>query len=222
MVKKTHLYSIFLPAIILVLGFFSFRLYQYISIFSAASDDSSQTADGTQLFTIPISAIDPILGNKRAPKTMIAFEDVQCEHCSQLYSIIKEFNQLHPDILKVIWKPTSITSIPFSSKTAHTYLLCASEEKKFQPFLESLFINQDQLSTDLLQQLVATHKLNSSSFTSCLTEEKIQTYLDETKQLAEFLQIQSVPALFIENRQIPTPQTVHELEILLGIAPSTL
>lgn len=215
MVKKKHLYAIFIPAIFLVLAFFSFRLFQYITIFISPFDNSDETS--LDLFVIPISSQDQILGDKKAPKTIVAFEDVQCANCAALYTVFKEFEVAHPDTLKVIWKPTSVITIPHSSELAHTYLWCAKEQDKFTPYIERLFANQIELSKETLKLLSADAGLNMSKLTTCLEDERITTYLDETKKLAEFLQIQSVPALFIDNRQIPVPKSLSDLEDLLGI-----
>jgi protein-disulfide isomerase len=215
MIQKKHLYAIFLPAILLVLTVFSFRLYQYITIFISPFDTA--TSDPLETFTIPISSYDAILGDKKAPNTVVIFEDVQCEHCATLYSLTKEFEKKHPKTIKIIWKPTSIVSIPFSSETAHTYLMCAKEQDKFTPYLEMLFANQGQLSQETLNLFTQETGMNADKLATCLSDVGIRTYLDETKQLAEFLQIQSVPALFWNNRQIPAPITISEFETLLGI-----
>lgn len=215
MVQKKHLYAIFLPAILLVFAVFSFRLYQYITIFVSPFD--TNTTDPLETFTIPISSHDAVLGDKKAPHTLVIFEDVQCEHCATLYSLTKEFETKHPKTIKVIWKPTSIVSIPFSSETAHTHLMCAKEQDEFIPYLELLFANQGQLSQDALNLFAKETGMNTDKLTACLLDADIQTYLDETKKLAEFLQIQSVPALFWNNRQIPAPTTITEFETLLGI-----
>lgn len=219
MVSKKHLYAIFIPAIFLVLAVFSFRLFQYITIFVSPFDNPDESSLDT--FVIPISAQDQIIGSKKAPKTIVAFEDVQCIHCAALHSVLKEFEVTHPNTLKVIWKPTSLVTIPYSSELAHTYLWCAREQNIFLPYLQRLFANQAELSKETLELLSTDAGLNMSKLTTCLSDETIATYLDETKQLAQFLQIQSVPALFIDNRQIPVPKTVDDVETLLGI-PETL
>jgi protein-disulfide isomerase len=215
MVSKKHLYSIFIPTIFLVFAIFSFRLFQYITIFVSPFDNSDESS--MEVFVIPISTQDQIVGNKKASKTIIAFEDVQCTHCATLHTLIKEFELAHPNTLKVIWKPTSLITIPHSSELAHTYLWCAREQNAFLPYLERLFANQTELSKETLELLGTDAGINMSKLTTCLGDEKIATYLDETKQLAQFLQIQSVPALFIDNRQIPVPNTLSDLEVLLGV-----
>lgn len=216
MVYKKHLYAIFIPAIFLVFAFFSYRLYQYITIFISPFDNPNEPS--IDIFTIPISTQDYVSGNKKAPKTIIAFEDVQCATCATLHTIFTEFEAAHPNTLKVIWKPTSVITIPHSSELAHTYLWCAKEQDAFLPYLERLFANQTLLSKETLEILGTDVGLNTNKLTACLSNEQIQSYLEETKQLAQFLQIQSVPALFINNRQIPVPKTLRDLEDLLGIS----
>lgn len=216
MVQKKHLYSIFIPAIFLVLAVFSFRLFQYITIFTSPFDQDD--VEQNQTFTIPLSENDPIIGDKKAPKTIVAFEDAQCAHCASFYTLMKEFEKIHPNTVKIIWKPTSVITIPFSSETAHTYLMCAKEQNAFIPYLELLFANQVELSKESLDLFAQNLKLNITKLNACLTDTKIQTYISETKQLAQYLQIQSVPALFLNNIQIPVPATIVDLEGILNIS----
>lgn len=218
MVRNKHLYIIFIPAILLVLTIFSFRLFQYITIFVSPFDNSDDTS--TDLFVIPISTQDQIIGNKKAPKTIVAFEDVQCAHCATLHTLFKEFELTHPNTLKIIWKPASVITIPYSSELAHTYLWCAKEQNAFLPYLEQLFANQTELSKETLELLGNNTRLDMNEVHECLKKDSVVTYLNDTKQLAKFLQIQSVPALFLDNKQIPVPSTLSDLEILLGIPKS--
>lgn len=203
---------LFLPAILIVSLFIGIRIFQYNQLTKL-----SQPPEEAVLDIIPLLAADPILGNKRAPITIVTFEDLGCSGCRTQDGLLTNLIQKHPDKVKVVWKSLSVTSLPHPTQTAHAYAYCAHQQKQFEAFKREAFVNQLDLSGATLDALVTDLELDEAAMSNCLASGEAQAYEAQNEAIARSLQIQSVPAIFIDNTQITPPTSVVEWERTLGL-----
>lgn len=206
---------IFLPAL-LVAGLALFiRILQYEPLFP--KPDKNQSAETTKLLQIPIFPDDPIVGSKKAGITLVAFEDFGCSHCQQQNSSLNEVQKKYPNRVKIIWKGLPVARFPFSTEGTNLYSYCADRQQKFNEFKEYAFANSDNLSETTLKEIIQAINLDEKDLADCVASPEAATYIERTKQLARVLNVQAVPAFFIENKQIAAPQSVTEWELLLSL-----
>ncbi|MEK7084106.1 MAG: thioredoxin domain-containing protein, partial [Patescibacteria group bacterium] len=127
MLKTRHIIFIFLPAI-LIAGFALF--IQIVQYRSANEAENPETAS----IQIPVFPDDPILGDKKAGITVIAFEDFGCPGCKDQSDIFNELLDKYPGKIKIIWKGLPVTRFPFSTRRTNEYAFCANRQGKFSAF----------------------------------------------------------------------------------------
>lgn len=203
---------------ILLVGIFLFiRIVQYEPLFPENMNTENESADNTQQITIPIYPEDPIIGDKKSAKTIIAFEDFGCDACKQADTILDELMKEYPGKIKVIWKGLPITEFPYPSQDAQLYGFCAYQQKKFNEFKNLAFTNGNNLSPDVLKIIAEQIELKQNKLEECLNSDEAAKYIDQTKQLARILNIQAVPTFFIDNKQIQNPGSIDEWKTLLNL-----
>lgn len=200
---------VFIPALL----FFSLMLF--IEILSYEPQFPEVTENKTD-FTIPLSPDDPILGLKRAGKTVVTFGDFSCANCQKYHEVFKELLIKHPAAVKIVWKGLPVTRFPYPSEPALLHGYCAFAQGRFAEFSESAFAHRDNLSDSSLKTLAAELKLDTEDLAACTASKEAVTHLENNKQLANMLNIQAVPVFFINNVQTEVAPTLEAWEIALG------
>jgi protein-disulfide isomerase len=211
---KTLLF-LFIPAIIIACFTLFIRVIQYQPLYPKIENyDKLNTHES---LTIPIYLEDPIIGDKKAGKTIIAFEDFACEGCKIQSIILDQLLQKNPGKLKIIWKGLPVNQFPYPSELAHKYAFCANEQEKFIEFQKLAFTNGDNLSAEILDIIISQLDIKESKFKTCLESNDPQKHITQTEQLGMVLNIQSVPTFFMNNKQIETPTNIEGWETLLKL-----
>lgn len=213
MIQNKQLLFIFLPAIAVVGFAFFVRVIQYEPLYPKETANTNEPAT----FQVPIHPSDPILGDKKASVTVIAFEDFSCESCKAEQAILDELLRLYPKKLKVILKGVPASHFPFDTRMAHEYAYCANQQGKFNEFMHMAFVNSENLSPETVQTIATQIPLNDKKLTACLESGEAQQYVAYNEQIATALNVQAVPAMFIDNSQVNPPGTVEGWQELLGI-----
>lgn len=214
--KTRYLLFIFLPAILIVAFALFIRLIQYEPLYPNYDKIREQTKNISALDFIPIFPEDPILGSKKAAKTIIAFEDLGCSRCTEQMKIFQELTNSYPNKIKVIWKGLSVTRFPQSSEDAHKYAYCANKQNMFAEF-ENLILESNSISPNSLLNISRQANLNETELSQCLSSGEYEIYNEKNEQLARSLGIGSVPTIFIDNQIIQDPLTIDGWKTILSI-----
>ncbi len=197
-----------------LVGLFLFiRIVQYEPLYPKAPEQQATSS----LLQIPILPNDPILGNARAPKTIIAFADFACDNCHTQLLLLQELQTAYPDQVKIIFKGLSVTRFPQDSTQAHRYAVCMQEQKQFDAYKDYVLVNYQNLSEAVLTTIVGNIDIKQSAFDDCLASSLPDDYLEQNKSIARQLGIQSVPAFFVNHKQIQPPLSVDGWKTLLGL-----
>ncbi|MFZ2190488.1 MAG: DsbA family protein [Candidatus Magasanikiibacteriota bacterium] len=218
MIKTKQLLLIFIPALLIVIFVFFIRVLEYTS-----KDDMIIEAPDKNVkkeLQIPIFEDDIIVGNKKAPIQIIAFEDFGCSSCKQQTAVLNKLMEKYPDKIKYIWKGLAITRFPYSTGLSHKYSYCANEQNKFSEFQELAFNNSEELTKATLDAITNVINLNQEKLFDCLSSDRPELNLANNTALATYLTIQGVPAIFINNKQISPPQIIEEWESVLNLNTS--
>ncbi len=213
--KLKQLLLIFIPAFCLMALILFIRIVQYEPLYSTPKNQSENTSE--EKSSIPIFPEDPILGDKKAASNVLIFADFGCEHCKSDYDIIKELITQYPKKVKVIWKGLPVTKFPYNSEPAHRVAFCAQKQGKFEPLADVFFENQTSLSPENIQTFATQVGLNQTELATCVEAADTTSYIQKNKDLARLLNIQAVPAVFLNNNQIPTPQSLEEWKTVLSL-----
>lgn len=210
-----HLLFLFIPAILIgAFGLF-IQIIRYEPLYPKETAGKSASAD------IPIFDDDPIIGSRRAGITLIAFEDFGCASCREQHRLFTELLARYPNKVKIVWKGLPVTRFPIPSDTAHQYAFCAREAGKFDAFAAAVFEETDSLDDAPLRRIARDAGMDEKKLDSCLASPRPAAYLERSKALAEALQIQSVPAVFLAGMQIDPPNRLEGWAALLNLEAST-
>ena len=215
MLRFRHFF-ILSSAFIIAGGLLLYRINQLYPLFEKETTIPT-SATTTIADFIPLSPHDPILGEKTAPITIVAFGDFGCEGCQLQDGYIQELMSAYPGKIKMIWKGLPATRFPYDSTEAHRYAYCAEEQDKFQEFQAYAFANGANLSPAILQTIAESIPLDQTGLTACLSSQEVTQYLEYTKAIATRFNIQAVPTLFVNNTQISAPKSVGEWKSILQL-----
>lgn len=216
MIKPRHIFLLFTPVLLLTAVIFFVRFVQYRPLYPKA-EDYQPPATAEADFKIPIYEHDPIIGDKKAPKTVIVFADFACGHCAEQFTLFAELLDAYPQKIKIIWKGLPVVKFPLSSILAHHYGFCLREQGKFADFYPLAFNNYADLSQPVLDLLVAEIKADDKKLKQCLSSSRPADYVMLNENLARFLNIQAVPTVFINNKQVEPPALLEGWTALLGL-----
>ena len=207
---------LFVPLIFITFFFLFVRVMQYTPLYPS---EEVVTAYNEKLanFTIPILSEDPILGDKKAKKTLVVFGDYGCAPCASLHNTLSILLEKHPKQFNVIWKGLTNNPDPFPKTDAHRLAYCANQQGKFIPFTQTAYALRGSFSSASLATLTKDIGLRKGRFNTCLESDLPDNYMYQTAAVGRLLQIQQLPAIFYNDKQIQQPETIEEWEVILGL-----
>ncbi len=119
MLSSKKITIVFLPALLLVTLALFVRIIQYDPLFPDIDIEEFEQ-NNTGEFVIPILLQDPVLGEKKAPITIIAFEDFACPACEQQSEIFNNLLDKHAGKIKIIWKGLPVSQFPYPANLSHS------------------------------------------------------------------------------------------------------
>lgn len=212
MLKIKNFILLLVPAII-VAGFALFlSISQYEPLYPKINEDKKENANNI----VAIFSDDPILGNPKAPKTLIAFEDFGCIRCREQMKVFDELLTKYPNQVKIIWKSLDATKFPYPAELAHSYAFCANKQNKFAEFKTNL-LTLENIDENSLKISATQTALDKNSLDNCLQSEEVVKYKEKNRQLGVLLGFNDVPTIFINNKSIQEPLTLEGWQALLSL-----
>jgi protein-disulfide isomerase len=212
--KKLPLILFLVVALVGILFFFQIKKAREITVQKNPVALISPTAT-----YIPIADTDLILGNPGAAITVVEFGDLNCKNCMQLHREIQSIVEAHPQDIRLIWKDDPQPKLLLRNSTLnHRAAWCAGQEseKKFWEFLAASEASGGASSEQAVQKIGAALGLDANSWWQCAQSNVAQQKILDSIQLAENLNITSVPAIFVNNKRINTDAEVNIKDMLEG------
>ena len=149
---------------------------------------------------------EPVLGDPKAPFTIVEFADFQCPYCSKIAPEIHELVQANADV-KLMFKnyPISSDCNPNVSDPRHAFACkaaaaaeCARTQGRFWELNRLLFLNQDNLDDDGIVYMAQQAQLDVGALQSCMTDPAIVKGIHEDVASAAQVEVDGTPALFLK------------------------
>ncbi|MBT3366633.1 MAG: DsbA family protein [Nitrospina sp.] len=175
---------------------------------------------GKAVLSVAVSTVgEPMLGDSKAPVTLVEFTDYQCPFCQQFYSrAYKELKKdyIDPGKLRLVLRDLPLPSHQYARPAAMS-THCAGEQSKFWEMHDALFEGGGKLNRDDILSYATSLGLKIDSFESCLTSGRYKRDIDLDINDARNVGIKGTPS-FVVGR---TTDNLVEGILIRGNRPYT-
>jgi protein-disulfide isomerase len=150
----------------------------------------------------------PILGNKKAPVTVISFVDFQCPFCDKAFDFQSRILKDYDGKVRLVYKSMPLPFHPWARKAAIA-MQCAGQmsEKKSWAFYNSVFQHQAEISKDQdpsarLMDLAKEADLSSPKFLSCMEDPGTIEAVKQDMEEAQSVGVDGTPAFLVNGHLV--------------------
>ncbi len=174
-----------------------------------------------------ITDLDPSLGEKNAPITIVEFSDFECCFCQEQEQILKQILTEYDNKLRLIWKDYPENNEDSISFQAAIAARCAQEQNQFWPFHDLLYQNNNNFQPEADQPLANTLltflnfadqlNLNRAEFVRCLDNDNIKQLIKDNIKEANALNITGIPFIYVNDQEVMGEIGLEELRRIVEI-----
>jgi protein-disulfide isomerase len=149
----------------------------------------------------------PVLGDPKAPITIVEFADFECPVCRNLHDALRGILPNYPQV-KLIFKNFPIDQLHPWARTAAIATHCAYQQdpKAFWKMYDLIYDNQDLISpSDVYQKMqdyAGRAGLNADSFKSCMAGPDAAAAVNADMENGKLVEVRSTPTLFVNGRRL--------------------
>jgi len=162
-----------------------------------------------------IRGSDPYLGSFNPDAVLVLYSNFTCPTCREMSSalkrIVKDYN------ITLIWKDIPNDSLNPESTNASIAAHCANEQGAFWDFHDLLLANQNELGSNMYQDVAAMLGLRAHKFNRCLKDDSIKELINTSIEEAEDLEVTAPPTLIINDERFTGMVIENELRELLDV-----
>ena len=218
--KRSHFYSV-----LVVLAFAAGLLVGYLAWGRAGSsqmaantpnnagqvvqDNLPTAAPKFVRYNIPTDGF-PSLGPQDAPITIVEFSDYQCPYCRKWYQeVYQPLLAAYPGEIRMVYRNLPLTTIHPDAFSAAEAALCAGEQNAYWPYHDMLFDQAYGLGQDAYLKYAADLGLDTTTFESCLTEERFKQTINDDMNFSIGMGVNSTPTFFINGLALVGAQPIE-------------
>ena len=159
----------------------------------------------------------PILGDPKAPVTLVEFSDFQCPVCRSLHDVLRGLLPKYPGV-RVIFKDFPLDQIHPWARTGAIAGRCAYQQdpKAFWKMYDLIYDNQEVISAanawNKMVDFAGQAGLNADTFKSCMSGPEASAAIEASRANGMTLEVQSTPTVFINGRRMvgADPRTLEQ------------
>lgn len=142
----------------------------------------------------------PFVGPKDAKIAVVEFFDFSCGYCKRLAPSIEKIIADNPDV-KVVFKPVSFVSAvsPYQAKGG----IAAHKQGKFIEYYKEVMTFAGRMTEADVDAVAAKIGLDVDKFKADLNSAETDNALKEVAALAQGIEVNGVPSVFVNAKQIP-------------------
>jgi protein-disulfide isomerase len=173
---------------------------------------------GSAADVLKIGERDVIMGDPKAPITVVEYADFQCPFCGRFYETTgKEIREQYVKSGKVKMIYRDLAFLGPESLAAAEAAECSKDQKSFWAFHDALYDaeikdgaeNNGNLNKDLFVKLAKQVGISDiDAFSSCIDSKKYENEVKAIGTGATALQVNSTPTLFIGQTKIVGAQPI--------------
>ncbi len=202
-----------LCSIVIVAGVLLFYQIQRARQITTRSSNASLVAASAT--DIPLSPLDPILGNPGADLTIVEFVDLNNITSKQTHKTLENFVLENPTKVRLIWKDYPQDHLFAGNATqAHEAALCAHVQHKFWPYLDTVLSQGKSLNDKNLTDAATSVGLNIKAWSDCVHSTAPGLHVAESVSFARTQNYTVYPIVFLNNKMVNPEQSIDWDQLL--------
>jgi protein-disulfide isomerase len=160
---------------------------------------------------------DMRIGPPNAPVTIVEFSDFECPACGQLFPVLHNVLEKHPDEVRLVYRNFPLSRIHAHARAAAVAGECAAFQGRFQQYHNLLFQNQDSLGKIAWTTLATRAGVqDKGAFEACMTSDVPATKLRADSLAGVSLHLLGTPTVLVNKWMLREPPTDDVLERLIN------
>ncbi len=168
---------------------------------------------------------EPSIGPDSAALKILVFSDFQCPHCKHAAPSLHAFANAHKDQVQLVYQNYPLDSECNDKMQSHMHpescffakvAICANQQDKYAETHDWIFERQDNLSHDMLSDLIKDLKLSESSIKTCMDSSEATNQLQRQVARANMANVEATPSIFANGRLLPNGFLIPILERALN------
>ena len=164
-----------------------------------------------------ITDLDPNLGAKNAPITIVEFSDFECDFCHEQEQMLKQILDKYQNKIRLIWKDYPESNEDSISFQAAIAARCAEKQNQFWAFHDLLYQNSNNLTRLKFLNFADQLDLNRAKFVRCLDNDNIKQLIKNNIKEANALNIKGVPCIYVNDQEVMEEISFEELRRIVEI-----
>ncbi len=157
--------------------------------------------------------VNTIVGNPAGKITIVEFFDYRCVYCRHIPAIIADLLKKNPDV-RVVYRDYPLLGPP--SALAAEAALSAQQQGKYLQLHNALFTSKQPLDINVIKQLAAQQGIDAQKMEKAHLSYLTQQQLRENAQLANKLDVDGIPTIFVALTPLSTQRDTIEAYKLIS------
>ena len=150
--------------------------------------------------TVPADASDHMLGNPRAPVTVVEYGDFECPNCKQAVAGVNMLLTRFENQARFIYRHFPLEEVHPHAELAAEAAECAGGQGKFWQMLDLLFENQGHLKLNHLRGHAERLQLDLARFDAEMQDHVYLQRVREHQQSGRESGVRSTPGFFVNGK----------------------
>jgi protein-disulfide isomerase len=162
-------------------------------------------------------AFDPsrLLGDPKAPVTIVEFSDFECPFCTRVQPTLKELLAKYQGRVRLSYRDFPLREMHPKAQSAAEASRCAGEQGKFWEYHDALFADRTKLDPAGLAENAKKLGLDAKQFEACLSGGKFKDKVEADIQEGSRAGVSGTPAFFINGVFLNGAQPKAEFEKII-------
>lgn len=149
----------------------------------------------------------PMLGDPKAPVTLVEFSDFECPVCRSLHDVLRGMLPNYPEV-RVVFKDFPLESLHPWARTAALAGRCAyaQDPKAFWKVYDLIYDQQEVISAanawSKVTDFAAQAGVNAEVFKACMASPEAGAAIEASKANGQQLEVGSTPTIFVNGRRM--------------------
>jgi protein-disulfide isomerase len=164
---------------------------------------------------IPMAKDAPLLGNPGAPLTIVEFIDLGSSKCQSVHAKLVKFVSEHPMDVRLIWKDAPEQGLFLKGNNlAHQAAYCAISQKQFWKYVDLVLRDTKNVREAELTKIAENLGFEMIKWWQCANSELTRDKISAAVLLAQQLDVDATPVIFINNKKINLTEDIDLSQML--------